>query len=83
MNAARNLTASPPVTQLQKLYAAMEASKARWNQRAFASDPGDVDASMQWVFQAENASARQCGESQDAADRALLLIAQLQTGAEQ
>jgi Flp pilus assembly protein TadD len=77
------IAASPPVTQLQKLYAGMEASKARWNLRTFAGDPGDVDASMQWVFQAENASARQCGESQDAADRALLLIAQLQTGAEQ
>jgi tetratricopeptide (TPR) repeat protein len=73
--------ASPPVTQMQQLYAAAEAAKAKWNQRALR-DPSAVDAAMQWVFQAESAAARQCGEPQDNADRALLLIAQSQTGAE-
>lgn len=77
------IAASPPVTQLQTLYASIQATAAKWNQRAFARDPSQVDAAMQWVFQAENASARQCGEPQDKADRALLLIAQSQTGAEQ
>jgi Flp pilus assembly protein TadD len=77
------IAASPPVTQLQELYAGMEAAKGKWNQRALARDPSQVDAAMQWVFQAENASARQCGESQANADLALLLIAQSQGGAEQ
>jgi tetratricopeptide (TPR) repeat protein len=77
------IAASPPVTQLQELYAGMEAAKGKWNQRALARDPSQVDAAMQWVFQAENAAARQCGESQDNADRALLLIARSQAGAQQ
>jgi tetratricopeptide (TPR) repeat protein len=77
------ILATPPVTQLQKLYAEIEAAKGKWNRPVFARDPSAIDAAMQWVFQAESAAARQCGEPQDAADRALLLIAQSQTGAEQ
>ena len=77
------IVAAPPVTQLQELHASVEAAKGKWTQRALARDPSAIDAAMQWVFQAETASARQCGEPQDAADRALLLIAQSQTGAEQ
>lgn len=68
--------------QLQKLYAAIQEATDKWNQKTLARDPSEVDALMQLVFQAENAAAQQCGEPQDAADRALLLIAQSQTGAE-
>jgi tetratricopeptide (TPR) repeat protein len=68
------IAASPPVTQLQKLYAEMEAAKGKWNQPVLARDPSTVDAAMQWVFQAEKAAARQCGEPQDTADRALLSL---------
>jgi hypothetical protein len=77
------IVATPPVTQLQELHASVATAKAKWTQRILARDPAEIDAAMQWVFQAENAAARQCGEPQGAADRALLLIVQSQTGAEQ
>ena len=77
------IVATPSVTPLQELRASVEAAKGKWTQRILARDPAEIDAAMQWVFQAENAAARQCGEPQGAADRALLLIVQSQTGAEQ
>ncbi len=77
------IVATPPITQLQELHASVEAAKGKWTQRALAQDPAAIDAAMQWVFQAETAAARRCGEPQDTADRALLLIAQSQTGADQ
>jgi tetratricopeptide (TPR) repeat protein len=77
------IATAPPATQLQKLYAEMESSNGKWTWPVLARDPSAIDAAMQWVFQAESAAARQCGEPEGTADRALLLIAQSQTGAEQ
>jgi Flp pilus assembly protein TadD len=77
------VVATPAVTQLQEMHASVEAAQGKWTRPVLARDPAEIDAAMQWVFQAETAAARQCGDPQDAADRALLLIAQSQTGAEQ
>jgi Flp pilus assembly protein TadD len=77
------IVATPAITQLQELNASVEAAKGKWTRPLLARDPAEIDAAMQWVFQSETAAARQCGEPQDPADRALLLIAQSQTGAEQ
>lgn len=61
---------------LQKLQDTLSQNAKVWNERGFARDPTSIDAAMTWVFQAEDTVAQLCGASQNAIDRALLLIAQ-------
>jgi tetratricopeptide (TPR) repeat protein len=73
---AKSPTVAAALEQLQISFA--QESKD-WTERNFARDPDLVDAAMNWVFQVENAAAQTCGEPQNAADRALLLLAQSRT----
>jgi tetratricopeptide (TPR) repeat protein len=76
------LKASPPSTPLQKLWATLDQDSSLWTQQNIVRDPDQIDAAMEWVFQVESAAQQACGESQNSADRALLLLAQSQTRAE-
>jgi tetratricopeptide (TPR) repeat protein len=76
------LEASPPSTPLEGLWTTLEQDSPLWTGRNFVRGPGQVDAAMDWVFRVEKAAAQACGESQNAADRALLLLAQPRTSAE-
>ena len=76
------LKSSPPSTPLQKLWATFGQDSSLWTQQSLVRDPGQLDAAIEWVFQVENAALQACGESQNPADRALLLLAQSRTRAE-
>lgn len=77
-------TLSPAsVTQLQQLHDQLKSPPANWTALSLAQDQSQIDAAMALVFQAENAAAAQCGEPQDPANRALLLIGQSESVGEQ
>ncbi|HTS13994.1 MAG TPA: tetratricopeptide repeat protein [Candidatus Limnocylindrales bacterium] len=69
-------------SELQKLYSSAQSSAQAWTERGLARNPAAVDDAMKAAFQLEAASAQQCGASSEPADRALLLIAQSQPGAQ-
>jgi Flp pilus assembly protein TadD len=76
------LKASPPSTPLEELWATLGQDSPLWTERNIVRDPGQVDAAMNWVFRVETAATQACGESENAADRALRLLAQSQTSTE-
>ena len=72
-------TATPPSSPLQKLQDELAQSSRAWTELNFIRNPGQIDPAMKWVFDVENAAAQSCGQSQNLADRALLLIAKSRT----
>jgi tetratricopeptide (TPR) repeat protein len=77
------LAPNSPAAQLQQLRDQFKSSSPNWTERSLAHDQSQIDAAMALVFLAENAAAAQCGEPQDPANHALLLIGQSQNGGEQ
>lgn len=67
-------------SQSQQLRDQFKSSSPNWTEKSLARDQSQIDAAMALVFQAENAAATQCGEPQDPANRALLLIGQSENG---
>lgn len=76
-------SAPSSVSQLQQLRDQLKSRPQNWAEQSLAHDQSQVDAAMALVFQAESAAAAQCGEPQDPANHALLLIAQSENGKEQ
>jgi len=70
------LKQSPPSTLLEEFWDTFEQKSRLWTERNLVRDPAQVEAAMDWVFEVENAAQQACGQSQNAADRALLLLAQ-------
>lgn len=68
-----SLQETPPRTDLQLLWAQYERMQTGWDQRDLQRYPERLDASMEFVFNVENAVATSCGEPQGN-DRALWLL---------
>lgn len=74
-------TATPATANsaLRKLQDELAKNSRFWTEPNFIRNPGQIDPAMRWVFDVENAAAQSCGQSQNLADRALLLIAKSRT----
>jgi tetratricopeptide (TPR) repeat protein len=68
-----SLQETPPRTDLQLLWVQYERMQTGWDQRDLQRYPERLDASMEFVFNVENAVAASCGEPQGN-DRALWLL---------
>jgi hypothetical protein len=64
---------------LQKLQDALKQNSRKWTTSNFVRHPDQIDTAMKWVFDVEGAAAQACGQSQNLADHALLLIAKSRT----
>lgn len=69
-----SISALPPVSDLQKLYAKVSKMAREWSETNLTLHPDRVDAAMAAVFEIEDASAQQCSEPQTGPDRALRMI---------
>ncbi len=67
------VTAVPPQTPLQKLFASSAAKRKEWSQRNLERYPDRVEVAMAYVFQAENLAVQQCGQA-PGNDHALWLL---------
>jgi tetratricopeptide (TPR) repeat protein len=67
--------ATPPVTDLQKLYARKREMRVQWNESSLRLYPSRVEEAMALAFATENAVVSSCGPPQGP-DRALWLLAQ-------
>ncbi|MGA8407207.1 MAG: hypothetical protein WB680_08520, partial [Candidatus Acidiferrales bacterium] len=68
-----SLLETPPRTDLQILAAQLSRMQVDWGPRDLARFPERLDASMEFVFGVENATANACGEPQGD-NRALWLL---------
>jgi tetratricopeptide (TPR) repeat protein len=68
-----SLLETPPRTDLQILWARFQRTQTDWSERDLERFPERLDASMEFVFGAENAAAKSCHEPQGD-DRALWLL---------
>lgn len=69
-------TLTPPITDLQKLYAAAEAKKREWSAVRLDVHPDQMAAAMSAALQMESAATKRCGEPKAGMDRVLRLITQ-------
>ncbi|HEY7825979.1 MAG TPA: hypothetical protein VIC00_04100, partial [Candidatus Acidoferrales bacterium] len=67
------VSAVPPVTPLQQLFASSAAQRKEWSRKYLERNPDSVEAAMAFVFQAENLAAQECGQS-SGDDHALWLL---------
>lgn len=67
------VSAVPPVTSMQQLFASSAAQRKQWSRSILERNPDSVEAAMAFVFQAENLAAQQCGQS-SGGDHALWLL---------
>jgi tetratricopeptide (TPR) repeat protein len=74
-----SLSASPPTSDLQKLFATAQQNEKGWSELNLARHPDQVTAVMSFAFQVEATASRQCGSAGSDADRALSLIAASRT----
>jgi tetratricopeptide (TPR) repeat protein len=76
------LSTSPPQTALQKLYAQPQAVRRDLNERNLRRHPELMRQTMEFVFQAEQLAANECG-APHGVDAALLLLAKNYRSAKQ
>ena len=74
------LSATPPATPLQKLYATAHSMERQWTESNLDRHSDRVDAAMSLVFEMESAAAQQCGEPKQGADRILWLLGRSREG---
>ncbi len=67
------VSAVPPVTPLQQLFASSAAQRKEWSRKYLERNPDATEAAMAFVFQAENLAAQECGQS-SGDDHALWLL---------
>jgi tetratricopeptide (TPR) repeat protein len=68
------LSQTPPVTDLQKLYATQQSMAADWSESNLARHPDRIEAVMSLAFEMENTAAQQCGAPLPGPDRTLLML---------
>jgi len=77
------ISQTPPVTDLQMLYATAQGMSKDWTEANLARHPDRIDAALSLAFQMEDAAAQQCGEPQNGTDRILWLLDRSRQGAAQ
>jgi len=73
-----SLTATPPVSDLQKAFAARQAAHLEWRALNLQRHLERVDLAMAWVFRIEDMTASQCGPPRPE-DTVLRLIERIRT----
>lgn len=73
-SSSSSATPEPAASSLQQLYARAQQDRLVWTAANLAKHPGEIPAVMTYAFQAEAAADKECGISEDPADRALRLI---------
>ncbi|MGA2718820.1 MAG: hypothetical protein ABSF78_07625, partial [Candidatus Acidiferrales bacterium] len=77
------ISQTPPVTDLQMLYATAQGMSKDWAEANLARHPDRIDAALSLAFQMEDAAAQQCGEPQNGTDRILRMLDRSREGAAQ
>jgi tetratricopeptide (TPR) repeat protein len=77
-----SLSASPPQTALQRLYAQAQTMRPNMNDRNLRQHPESMRQTMEFVFEAEQLAANEC-ETPRGVDAALLLLARNYRSAKQ
>jgi tetratricopeptide (TPR) repeat protein len=75
------LSATPPATDLQRMYAAEQSMTTDWSEVNLTRHPDRIEPAMSLAFQMEDAAAQQCGEPQLGTDRILRMLDRSREGA--